>query len=107
MRPIMGDRPVVPDYEVEFLPMLPADPRAFTVGKFYIHGNAALDFGDEEMVKEIKQRAASMGGNTVIYPDTGVTEAMVAYVPQESVNLHGGDDEQLDGLSGFQSVEGE
>lgn len=94
LRPVEGERPFVPEYEVEFLPMLPDDPRAFIVGKFHIRHGAALNLGDEAMVQAIKRKAAAMGGNTIVYPDTGVTEAMVAYVPPETVNVHGGDEEE-------------
>lgn len=93
VRPVVGARPVVPEYEVEFLPMLPADPRSFIVGKFHIRHHAALDLGNEAMTSAIKRKAAHIGGNTIVYPHTGVTEAMVAYVPPEPINLHGGDDE--------------
>lgn len=92
LRPVAGVRPMVPEYEVEFLPMLPADPRAFIVGKFHIRNGAALNLSNEAMVQAIKRRAAGMGGNTIIYPDTAVKEAMVAYVPPDPVNMHGGDE---------------
>lgn len=88
---IVGPRPVVADYEVEFLPMLPHHPGAVVVGRFLIHNDAKLDLGNEEMVQAIKRRAASMGGNTIVYPHTGITEATVAYVPMEE-SVHGGDD---------------
>lgn len=94
LRPVEGERPSVPEYEVEFLPMLPDDPRAIIVGKFHIRQGGALNLGNEEMVQAIKRKAANMGGNTIIYPDTGATEAMVAYVPPDPVNLHGGDEEE-------------
>ena len=88
---IIGPRPEVEDYDVEFLPMLPNHPGAVVVGRFLIHNEAKLDLGNEAMVQAIKRRAASMGGNTIVYPHTGITEATVAYVPMEE-NVHGGDD---------------
>lgn len=97
LRPVAGERPLVPDYEVEFLPMLPDNPGAFIVGKFHIRRGGALDLGNEAMVQAIKRKAAAMGGNTIVYPDTGVAEAMVAYVPPDAVNLHGGDEEETEG----------
>lgn len=88
---IIGSRPEVADYDVEFLPMLPDHPGAVVVGRFLIHNDAKLDLGNEAMVQAIKRRAASMGGNTIVYPHTGITEATVAYVPMEE-SVHGGDD---------------
>lgn len=88
---LVGTRPVVAEYEVEFLPMLPDVPNAVVVGRFLIRNDAKLDLGDEAMVQAIKRRAASMGGNTIVYPHTGITEATVAYVPQEE-SVHGGDE---------------
>lgn len=92
-RPVLGQRPSVPEYEVEFLPMLPADPRAVIVGKFHIRKGALLRPEDEELTLAIKRKAAAMGGNTIVYPYFGIEEATVAYVPPEPVNLHGGDEE--------------
>jgi len=43
------------------------------------------------VVSLIKQRAALMGGNTIVYPHNKITKAVVAYVPTEP-NLHGGDE---------------
>lgn len=94
LRPTAGPRPVVQEYEVEFLPMLPADPNAFIVGKFHIRKGADLQLGNEEMMLSIKRKAAAMGGNTVVYPHTGVAEAMVAFVPPDPVNVHGGDESE-------------
>lgn len=91
-RPILGELPSVPEYEVEFLPMLPADPRAVVVGKFRIRRGASLRLEDEELTQAIKRKAAAMGGNTIVYPYYGVEEATVAYVPPEPENLHGGDE---------------
>lgn len=92
-RPVLGQLPSVPEYEVEFLPMLPADPRAIVVGKFHIRKGARLRLEDEELTLAIKRKAAAMGGNTIVYPYFGIEEATVAYVPLEPVNLHGGDEE--------------
>ena len=89
--PIMGERPHVEVYEVEFLPMLPDNPHAIIVGRFFVHDNAVLQFDNEAMMRAIKRRAAAMGGNTIVYPHTGITEVTVAYVPIEQ-SLHGGDE---------------
>ena len=89
--PIMGERPHVEVYEVEFLPMLPDNPHAIIVGRFFVHDNAVLQFDNEAMMQAIKRRAAAMGGNTIVYPHTGITEVTVAYVPIEQ-SLHGGDE---------------
>lgn len=91
-RPVLGELPSVPEYEVEFLPMLPPDPRAVVVGKFRIRKGASLRLEDEELTLAIKRKAAAMGGNTIVYPYFGVEEATVAYVPPEPENLHGGDE---------------
>ena len=89
--PIMGERPHVEVYQVEFLPMLPDNPHANIVGRFFVHDNAVLQFDNEAMMQAIKRRAAAMGGNTIVYPHTGITEVTVAYVPIEQ-SLHGGDE---------------
>ena len=89
--PIIGERPHVEPYEVEFLPMLPDNPHAIIVGRFFVHDDAALQFGNEAMMQAIKRRAAAMGGNTIVYPHTGITEVTVAYVPIEQ-SVHGGDE---------------
>lgn len=89
--PIIGARPFVEPYEVEFLPMLPDNPHAVVVGRFFVHDDAALQFDNEAMMQAIKRRAAAMGGNTIVYPHTGITEVTVAYVPIEQ-SLHGGDE---------------
>lgn len=89
--PIIGERPLVEPYEVEFLPMLPDNPNAVVVGRFFVHDDAALQFDNEAMMQAIKRRAAAMGGNTIVYPHTGITEVTVAYVPIEQ-SLHGGDE---------------
>lgn len=89
--PIIGERPHVEVYEVEFLPMLPDNPNAIIVGRFFVHNDAVLQYDNEAMKMAIKRRAAAMGGNTIIYPHTGITEVTVAYVPIEQ-SLHGGDE---------------
>ena len=89
-------RPVVPVYEVEFLPLVPSIPGTMIVGSFRILNNAVLRYDNEEYLDAIKQKAARMGGNTIVYPQDGVTEAVVAYVPLEEVNYHGGDEALLE-----------
>ena len=71
--------------------MLPDNPHAVVVGRFFVHDDAALQFDNEAMMQAIKRRAAAMGGNTIVYPHTGITEVTVAYVPIEQ-SLHGGDE---------------
>lgn len=93
---VAGERPNVPVYEVEFLPVVPTVPGTFIVGKLLISDNAALNYENEEYVQAVKELAADMGGNTIVYPHTGVTEAVVAYVPLEEVNYHGGDEFLID-----------
>ena len=89
--PLVGERPHVEVYEVEFLPMLPDNPNAVVVGRFFVHNDAVLQYDNEPMLNAIKRRAAAMGGNTIIYPHTGITEVTVAYVPIEH-SVHGGDE---------------
>lgn len=89
--PIVGERPHVEVYEVEFLPMLPDNPLAVVVGRFIVHNDAVLEYDNEAMLTAIKRRAAAMGGNTIVYPHTGITEVTVAYVPIEQ-SMHGGDE---------------
>jgi hypothetical protein len=89
--PIECSRPQVEPYEVEFLPLLPENPQMIVVGKFVLHKGARLEYGDEEMMQSIKQSAAAIGGNTIVYPDNGQREVDVAYVPAEQ-SLHGGDE---------------
>ncbi len=91
--PIMLDcaRPKVEVYEVEFLPVLPDTPDTIIVGRFYVPEGATLEYDNEAVVLSIKQRAAAMGGNTIVYPHHGIKEITVAYVPIEQ-NLHGGDE---------------
>lgn len=89
--PLVGERPHVEVYEVEFLPMLPDNPNAVVVGRFFVHNDAVLQYDNEAMLNAIKRRAAAMGGNTIIYPHTGITEVTVAYVPIEQ-SVHGGDE---------------
>ena len=93
---LAGARPQVPAYEVEFLPMLPTIPGTIVVGSFRIHHNAVLRYDDEEYMNAIRQMAARMGGNTVVYPQDGIKEATVAFVPLEEVNYHGGDEALLE-----------
>ncbi len=94
--PIVGERPVVPVYEVEFLPIVPAVPGTIIVGKFRILNNATLPYENERYVQAVKQLAAQMGGNTIVYTASGEREALVAYVPLEEVNYHGGDEVLLE-----------
>ncbi len=89
-------RPIVPVYEVEFLPILPRIPGTIVVGSFRILNNATLMYENEEFMQSIKRMAARMGGNTIVYPGEGVKEAVVAYVPLEEVNYHGGDEALID-----------
>lgn len=95
-RQLAVPRPVVPAYEVEFLPLVPSIPGTFIVGSFRILNNAGLRYEDEDYMDAIRCMAAGMGGNTVIYPREGATEALVAYVPLEEVNYHGGDEALLE-----------
>lgn len=95
-RALAGARPSVPVYEVEFLPVVPTIPGTLIVGSFRILNNAVLRYDDEAYLDAIKQKAARMGGNTIVYPREGVTEAIVAYVPLEEVNYHGGDEALLE-----------
>ncbi len=87
-----GVRPVVPTYEVEFLPVVPTIPGTLIVGRFRILNNAVLPYDNEDYVQAVKQLAAQMGGNTIVYAGSGQKEAVVAYVPLETVNYHGGDE---------------
>lgn len=91
-----GERVHVPVYEVEFLPIVPSVPGTVIVGKFRILNNATLPYENEAYVQAVKEKAANMGGNTIVYPRSGVTEAVVAYVPLETVNYHGGDEALID-----------
>lgn len=86
-----GEKPHVEVYEVEFLPALPQTPGTVVVGYFRIRNGAELQYDNEAVVSLIKQRAALMGGNTIVYPHNKVTKAVVAYVPTEP-SLHGGDE---------------
>lgn len=95
-RPLTVERPVVPAYEVEFLPMVPSIPGTMIVGSFRILNNAVLNYEDEDVLYAIKQMAARMGGNTIVYAGAGTAEAVVAYVPLEEVNYHGGDEALLE-----------
>ncbi|MBR2126823.1 MAG: hypothetical protein IJ943_08830 [Akkermansia sp.] len=90
--PVSGVRPVVPTYEVEFLPVVPTIPGTLIVGRFRILNNAVLPYDNEDYVQAVKQLAAQMGGNTIVYAGSGQKEAVVAYVPLETVNYHGGDE---------------
>ncbi len=94
--PLVGERPVVPVYEVEFLPIVPSVPGTIIVGKFRILNNEILPYENERYVQAVKQLAAQMGGNTIVYTGSGEHEALVAYVPLESVNYHGGDEVLLE-----------
>lgn len=100
---VAGVRPSVPVYEVEFLPVVPTIPGTFIVGRLRILNNASLNYDDEKYVQAVKELAAEMGGNTIVYPHSGVTEAVVAYVPLEEVNYHGGDEFLID--AGVLSIE--
>lgn len=86
-----GDKPHVEVYEVEFLPALPQTPGTVVVGYFRIRNGAELQYDNEAVVSLIKQRAAHMGGNTIVYPHNKITKAVVAYVPTE-ISVHGGDE---------------
>lgn len=94
--PVQGERPVVPAYEVEFLPVVPTVPGTLIVGRFHLLNNAVLPYENEEYVQAVKQLAAQMGGNTVVYAGPGQQIATVAYVPLEDVNYHGGDEALLE-----------
>lgn len=94
--PVAGERVHVPVYEVEFLPVVPSVPGTVIVGRFRILNNATLPYENEAYVQAVKEKAANMGGNTIVYPRSGVTEAVVAYVPLETVNYHGGDEALID-----------
>lgn len=89
--PLTSVRPRVEVYEVEFLPVLPNTPDTLVVGRFHVPDGAELQYDNEAMVQTIKQRAAAMGGNTIVYPHTGIKVVTVAYVPIEP-SLHGGDE---------------
>lgn len=90
--PLVGERPSVPEYEVEFLPVVPTVPGTLIVGRFHILNNAGLPYENESYVLAVKKMAAQMGGNTIVYTGSGEKEAVVAYVPLETVNYHGGDE---------------
>ena len=94
--PVQGERPVVPAYEVEFLPVVPRVPGTIIVGRFQLLNNAVLPYENEEYVQAIKQLAAQMGGNTVVYVGPGQKTVTVAFVPLEEVNYHGGDEALLE-----------
>ena len=90
--PVAGPRQDVPAYEVEVLPEVPTVPGTVMVGSFRILNRAGLQYDNEEFMQAIKEMAADMGGNTIIYSGEGATTARVAYVPLEEVNYHGGDE---------------
>ncbi len=94
--PLTGARPIVPVYEVEFLPVVPTVPGTMIVGRFHILNNAELPYDNEGYVQAVKELAAQMGGNTIVYAGSGQREAVVAYVPLEEVNYHGGDEALLE-----------
>ncbi len=90
--PIAGERAEVPVYEVEFLPVVPTVPGTVIVGRFILRPQTTLRYDDEAYVMAVKQMAAEMGGNTIIYTGGDSREVLVAYVPLEEVNIHGGDE---------------
>ncbi|MBR1997682.1 MAG: hypothetical protein IJ993_04650, partial [Akkermansia sp.] len=53
--PLVGERPHVEVYEVEFLPMLPDNPNAVVVGRFFVHNDAVLQYDNEAMLNAIKR----------------------------------------------------
>lgn len=79
-------------YEVEFLPVVPTVPGTVIVGRFILRPQTTLRYDDEAYVMAVKQMAAEMGGNTIIYTGGDSREVLVAYVPLEEVNIHGGDE---------------
>ena len=85
--------PVVEPHEVEFRPMLPESPGTRIVGRVLLEEGSAEDLDSETCLQEVRRRAASMGGNVIVYLYPGVDYAPVAYVPElAQENLHANDD---------------
>lgn len=81
----------VAPYDVEVLPYLPPG-RLRSVGVFKLPSNSSFHWDDEQFLDEMKEKAASMGGNTVVSTDDSPNNIRVFYIPEDR-GSHGGDEE--------------
>ncbi len=81
----------VAPYEVEVLPYLPPG-HLCSVGAVKLAPGSSFHWDDEQLLNEIKEKAASIGGNTVVVSDDSPNNIRVFYIPEDR-GSHGGDEE--------------
>lgn len=82
---------IVDPLNVEVLPVHPPG-RHPLLGRFRLGCGRTFNWEDADLMDEMKQKAASLGGNTIVCTDEEPTHVFVYYIP-EDCGSHGGDDE--------------
>lgn len=81
----------VEPYDVEVLPYLPPG-RLRSVAVFTLDSKSPFHWDDEQLLNDVKEKAASMGGNTVVATEDSPNRMRVFYIPEDH-GSHGGDEE--------------
>lgn len=82
---------IIDPLNVEALPVQPPG-RHPLLGSFRICRGATFDWEDADFLNGMKEKAAALGGNTIVCTEEEPTRVRVYYIP-EDCGSHGGDDE--------------
>lgn len=82
---------IVDPMTVEVLPVQPPG-RHPLLGSFRMERYVVFDWEDISFLDEMKQKAASLGGNTLVCTEDDPSRVKIYYIP-EDCGSHGGDDE--------------
>ncbi len=87
---LSADRAIDP-MVVEALPVQPPGQHPL-VGSLRMENGASFQWDDVAFMDDVKEKAAAMGGNTVVYTDDDPHRARIYYIPEDR-GVHGGDEE--------------
>lgn len=76
---------------VEALPVQPPGSHPL-VGSLRMENGASFQWDNVAFMDDMKEKAAALGGNTIVYTDDDPRRARVYYIPEDR-GSHGGDEE--------------
>lgn len=76
---------------VEALPVQPPG-RHPLVGSLSMENGASFQWDDVAFMDDMKEKAAALGGNTIVYTEDDPGRARIYYIPEDR-GSHGGDEE--------------
>lgn len=88
--PVYANRAIDP-MVVEALPVQPPG-RHPLVGSLRMENGASFQWDNVAFMDDMKEKAAALGGNTIVYTDDDSKRVRVYYIP-EDCGSHGGDEE--------------